>query len=133
MQRGDFVYIADMKNNAHGSYKAKNKQVLADFAKAIVSISELDNLEVIDLYSKSGMTHENMVHFKRLKDPGTGTYRNYTYPDYIEIPFNPESDEYPYPVEAIHMTYDGLHPSDKGYEIIAKMIVAQLVKIPRKN
>jgi lysophospholipase L1-like esterase len=133
MQRGDFVYIADMKNNAHGSYKKKNQQALADFAAAIVSISELDNLELIDLYSKSGMTHENMVHFKRLKDPDTGSYKNYTYPDYVEIPFNPEADEYPYPVEAINMTYDGLHPSDKGYEIIAKMIVAQLAKVPSKN
>jgi lysophospholipase L1-like esterase len=38
------------------------------------------------------------------------------------VPFNPEKDEYPYPVESIAMTYDGLHPSDKGYEIIAKRL-----------
>ena len=29
----------------------------------------------------------------------------------------------PIPLEAIDMTYDGLHPSDKGYEIIAQMLV----------
>jgi lysophospholipase L1-like esterase len=41
----------------------------------------------------------------------------------VNVPFNPETDEYPYPVEAIDMTYDGLHPSDKGYEVIARMLV----------
>src|SRR5688572_14407144 len=35
MQRADFVYIADRKNHAHGSYKDKNDQSLADFAEAI--------------------------------------------------------------------------------------------------
>jgi lysophospholipase L1-like esterase len=44
------------------------------------------------------------------------------------MPFNPAADEYPYPVEAIDITYDGLHPSDKGYTIIANM----LVKIMKK-
>jgi lysophospholipase L1-like esterase len=133
MQRGDFVYIADMKNNAHGSYREKNQQELVDFAEAIVSIGEFDDLEVIDLYSKSGMTHENMVHFKRLKDPDTGNYKDYTYPDYIKIPFNPETDEYPYPVEAINMTYDGLHPSDKGYKVIAELFVTQFANVRSKN
>jgi lysophospholipase L1-like esterase len=74
------------------------------------------------------MTVENMVKFKRLKDPTTGQYRNYTYPDFIDVPFNPETDEYPYPPEAIDMTYDGLHPSDKGYEIIARMLTEAIKK-----
>lgn len=128
MPRGDFVYIADMKNNAHGSYKDKQQQSLSDFSNAIVSIGELENLEVIDLYAKSGMTHENMVTFKRLKNPDTGKYKNYTYPEYIDVPFNSGTDEYPYPVEAINMTYDGLHPSDKGCEVIAALIVSRLKK-----
>jgi len=58
-----------------------------------------------------------------LKDPQTGSYKNYRYPDFIDIPFNPATDEYPYPVDAIDITYDGLHPSDKGYDIITKMLV----------
>jgi lysophospholipase L1-like esterase len=74
------------------------------------------------------MTHENLVKFKRLKSPQTGEYKNYAYPDFIDIPFNPETDEYPYPLESIDMTYDGLHPSDKGYEIIADMLVKVLKK-----
>lgn len=126
MQRGDFVYLSDMKNNAYGSYKEKNGQNLAQFAEAIVLLGGYEKLEVIDLYHGSGMTHENMVKYKRLRDPVTGAYRNYSYPDYITIPFNPETDSYPYPMDAIDMTYDGLHPSDKGYEIIASLLLATL-------
>jgi len=122
IQRGDFVYIADMENNAYGSYQDKNGQDLAQFAAAIIEIAQHEKLESIDLYNASGITQENMVKYKRLKDPATGEYRNYSYPDYVGIPFNPGADEYPYPPEAIDMTYDGLHPSDKGYEVIASML-----------
>ena len=128
MPRGDFVYIADMKNNAHGSYKHRNGQSLAQFAEAIGAIGTYDQLELVDLYWKGGMTVENTVKYKRLKDPTTGLYRNYPYPDYIDISFNPEIDEYPYPIGAVDMTYDGLHPADKGYEIIASMIVKVIRK-----
>lgn len=128
MQRADFVYIADMKNNAYGSYKDKNGQTLAAFADAIKSIGEYEHLAVADLYNKKGMELRNLVKYKRLKDPQTGVYKNYKYPDFIEIPFDPKTDEYPYPVAAIDMTYDGLHPSDKGYAVIAAM----LVKIMKK-
>jgi lysophospholipase L1-like esterase len=128
MQRADFVYIADMKNNAYGSYKDKNGQTLAAFAVAIKSIGEYEHLAVADLYNKKGMELRNLVKYKRLKDPQTGIYRNYRYPDFIEIPFDPKTDEYPYPADAIDITYDGLHPSDKGYAVIA----AILVKIMKK-
>ena len=66
--------------------------------------------------------------YKRLKDPQTGDYKNYPYPKFIDIPFNPDTDEYPYPVDAIDMTYDGLHPSDKGFQVIADMLVKILKK-----
>ena len=74
------------------------------------------------------MTLENLVKFKRLKDPATGTYKNYSYPAFIDIPFNPETDEYPYPPEAVDMTYDGLHPSDKGYAVISRMVADVMKK-----
>jgi lysophospholipase L1-like esterase len=83
-------------------------------------------MEIVDLYYKSGISMKNMVKFKWLKDPATGQYRKYQYPDYKEIPFDPEQDEYPYPVSAIDMTYDSLHPSDKGNEIIAEMLVDKM-------
>lgn len=128
MQRADFVYINDMKNNAYGSYKEKNGQSLAQFAKAIDSIGKYEHFEVVDLYNKSGMTLNNLVKYKRLKDPHTGACKNYKYPAFIDVPFNPETDEYPYPPAAIDMTYDGLHPSDKGFDVIARM----LIKIMKK-
>jgi lysophospholipase L1-like esterase len=129
LQRGDFVYISNSKNNAYGSYKDKNGQSLSKVADAIKQIGKHEHLEVVDLYYKSGITQKNMVKFKRLKNPATNRYVNYSYPDFTDIPFNPETDEYPYPVEAADMTYDGLHPSDRGNAVIAKMLAESLKKI----
>lgn len=94
----------------------------------ILKIGKHEKIPVVDLYYKSGINQKNMVHFKRLRDPQTQNYRNYTYPDYTQIPFDPEKDEYPYPPEAIFMTYDGLHPSDEGYRIIAKELLKKWKK-----
>src|SRR5690606_36337740 len=104
------------------SYREKAGQSLEQFADAVLEIGEIENIPVVDLYHDEELTLENMVHFKRLKNPSTGAYQNYKYPEYIDIPFDPEHDDYPYPKEAIHLTYDGLHPSDKGYEIIASKL-----------
>lgn len=123
MQRTDFVYIADALNNAYGSYKSKNGQKLSQFADAVKEIGNYEHFNVVDLYYKSGITVKNAVKFKRLKDTVTGAYRNIKFPLYIGIPFHPGIDEYPYPTSAIGYTYDGLHPSDKGYRIIAIMII----------
>ncbi|WP_221391598.1 SGNH/GDSL hydrolase family protein [Dyadobacter sp. NIV53] len=125
LQRGDFVYINNIKNNAYGSYRKKKEQDLEEFANAVIEIGKLEKFPVADLYHDSGITPENMVNFKRLKDPQTGKYENYTYPGYTAVPFDPENDEYPYPVEAINMTYDGLHPSDKGNVVIAGLLAGK--------
>ncbi|HMG90665.1 MAG TPA: SGNH/GDSL hydrolase family protein [Chryseolinea sp.] len=128
LQRGDFISMGNMKNNAYGSYKSKNDQSLEQFATALVQLAKKENFATVDLYHNSGITQKNMVKFKRLKDPSTGSYKNYPYPDYTKIPFDPSVDEYPYPTDAIDMTYDGLHPSDKGYEVITSMILKVLRK-----
>lgn len=128
MQRSDFVYINDMKNNAYGSYKEKSGQLLEQFADAVDTIGKFENFTIVDLYHKSGMALKNLVKYKRLKNPQTGHYQNYRYPKFIGIPFNPETDEYPYPMDAIDITYDGLHPSDKGFAVIADMLVKILKK-----
>jgi len=128
MQRGDFVYINDPKNNAYGSYKVKNGQNLEQVANAVKQIGQSEGFPVIDIYHKKGMDVKHMVKFKRLKDPKTSEYKNYQYPGYIDIPFDPAKDEYPYPVDAIDITYDGLHPSDKGYKIITEMLVKVMKK-----
>ncbi|MEO6327295.1 MAG: SGNH/GDSL hydrolase family protein [Ginsengibacter sp.] len=123
MQRADFVYIANLKNNAYGSYKDKNGQSLALFAEAIKKIAVYEHFDVIDLYNKKSLGVKNLVNYKRLKEPQTGVYKNYSYPAFIGVPFNAETDDYPYPINAMNITYDGLHPSDKGYSIIAKAII----------
>jgi len=128
MQRVDFVYLANPKNNAYGSYKAKNGQYLEAFANAIDSIGRFEQFQVVDLYHMNGLQAKKLVKYKRLKDAQTGVYANYSYPKFIDLPFNPKTDEYPYPVEAIDRTYDGLHPSDKGYALISR----KLVKVMKK-
>jgi lysophospholipase L1-like esterase len=128
MQRVDFVYINDFTNNAWGSYKAKKGQMLEQFADAILAIGKYEHFTVVDLYHTNSMGIKNLVNFKRLKNPTTGAYTNYSYPAFINIPFNPKTDEYPYPVEAGNVTFDGLHPSDKGNAIIAEKLVKILAK-----
>jgi lysophospholipase L1-like esterase len=123
MKRVDFVYIANFNNNAYGSYKEKNGQTLEQHADAIMEIGKLEKLKVVDLYHHKSLDYKNLVKFKRLKNPKTGVYQNYKYPDFIDIPFDAKKDEYPYPKEAMNMTYDGLHPSDKGNKVIAKELI----------
>ncbi len=126
MQRADFVYLTNASNNAYGSYKAKNEQTLEQFANAIVSIAEYEKIEVVDLYHDPKLKLDKLVKFKRLKDPATGKYVNYPFKKSIGIPFDPKTDEYPYPLEAVGLTYDGLHPSDKGNAIIANRLANKL-------
>jgi lysophospholipase L1-like esterase len=123
MQRSDFVYINDKTNNAWGSYKEKNGQSLKQFAEAVKAIARFEQIDIVDLYNNGHLTQQHLVKYKRLKDPATGAYKNYPYPTFATIPFNPATDDYPYPSNAMNATYDGLHPSDKGYAIIAKLFV----------
>ncbi|MFC7524357.1 SGNH/GDSL hydrolase family protein [Parapedobacter sp. GCM10030251] len=127
MQRSDFVYLKDYKNNAWGSYKPnKNGQTLEAFADTIRAIGRQEGLAVVDLYHHPKLGLQKLVKFKWLKDPASGEYRKYRYPAYTAVPFHPDTDEYPYPEKAIAMTYDGLHPSDRGYRIIAKELLKVL-------
>jgi lysophospholipase L1-like esterase len=128
MQRTDFVYLSDKKNNAWGSYKDKNGQSLESFANAIKEIAKKEKLGIVDLFHKKEMAVSKLVAFKRLKNPQTGEYRDYNYQEYTKIPFS-ASDDYPYPKSAVAVTYDGLHPSDEGYEMIAKDLVRVLKKL----
>jgi lysophospholipase L1-like esterase len=131
MQRNDFVYIANPNNNAYGSYKEKRGQTLEMFADAIAAIGEYEKFPVVDLFNNKQLSIEKLVKFKRLKNPATGQYQNYAYPESTDIPFNPKTDEYPYPETASGITYDGLHPSNKGNEIIAKNLITVFKKITK--
>jgi lysophospholipase L1-like esterase len=128
MQRGDFVYIINPRVNGWGSYKDKNSQSLESFVDAVKAIGKAEQMPVVDLYHESKLAIRAAVKYKHLRDPQTYEYKDYTYPDYINIPFN-ESDEYPYPIGAVDVTYDGIHPSDKGCAIIAKMVAKEINSI----
>jgi lysophospholipase L1-like esterase len=128
LQRVDFVYINDMQNNAWGSYRDKNGQSLSEFADAVKAIGMFEKFDVVDLYNAPEFKIEKLVKYKRMKDPQTGSYKNYPYPEFIGIPFNPVADDYPYPPDAIDLTYDGLHPSDKGNQVIADKLITILKK-----
>ena len=129
LQRGDFVYINNAKNNAYGSYKEKAGQMLEQVVDAIRDIGKHERFKVVDLYHDRHLSVAHTVRFKHLRDTVSGGYRNYSYPGYIGVPFTPDADEYPYPPGAGNMTYDGLHPSDKGNAYIAKRLVKVLRKL----
>ncbi|MBN8855667.1 MAG: GDSL family lipase [Sphingobacteriales bacterium 50-39] len=129
LQRSDFVYINDAKNNAYGSYKDRAGQTLEQVAGALRDIGEHEHFKVVDLYHNKKLSIPHLVQYKRLRDPQTGDYKNYTYPDYTKIPFDPGKDQYPYPPDAVGMTYDGLHPSDKGNEVIGKKLIRVMKKM----
>ena len=129
MPRADFVYINGSKNNAWGSYKAKDGQTLEQVSDAVIAIGRQEHLKVVDLYHEKSLAAPYLVHYKHLQDPKTGEYHNYPYPDYTTIPFDPAQSEYAYPDDAIEMTYDGLHPSNQGCAVIAKKLVKVLKKI----
>jgi hypothetical protein len=75
LQRVDFVYIHDKTNNAWGSYKDKNGQSLEMFANALINIAEPEHCKLVDLYHKSGINYNNLIKFKRLKDPAPAIIR----------------------------------------------------------
>lgn len=129
LQRTEYVDLNSPKVFIQGQYKAKDGVFLSQYADAVKAIAKAEHFELVDLYYKSGVNLKNAVHFRRLRDPKTGEYKDYKYPEYIGIPYNPATDVYPYPVEAMNMTYDGLHPSDKGHAIIAKMLVKIMKKL----
>jgi hypothetical protein len=81
---------------------------LSQIADAIAAIARFEMADLVDLYNDSSMALPHLVGYKRLKNPVTGKYQEYKFPDYTSIPFHPETDEYPYPVQAMDMTYDGL-------------------------
>jgi len=126
MQRADFVYINDPHNNAWGSYRPKADQWLEAFASAVIEIGKLEHLSVLDLYHEPCLALDKLVTFKRMRVPGTDQYFNYSFPAYTSLSFDPDHDDYPYPVSSIEMTYDGLHPSDAGNALIASRL-AELI------
>lgn len=125
VERGEFVYLFDPENHAHGSDRPENGLWLKDVAMAIFTCVRGRNIIPIDLHTLCGFTPENAVRFKRVIK--SGEIRDLPYEEYRDLPeFNPAADPYPYPEEAVLMTYDGLHPSDEGSQIIADILSREI-------
>ena len=129
VERADFVYIGDPENNAQGSYEPENGLRLSELSAAILNCCALEQVPAVNCHDLSGFTQENVIRFKRVRK-GDGI-RDLPYPDYVGIPFSPGEDPYPYPPEAVWMTYDGLHPSDEGCEILADLFARKIREVIR--
>lgn len=127
VERADFVYLLDPENNAQGSYAPEHGQRLSEVAEAILKCCETEGVNTVDLHMRSGFTQDKLVQYKRVRRGET--YADLPYPDYIGLPFRPGKDEYPYPEEAIALTYDGLHPSDQGCQILADLFAEKIEEI----
>ena len=114
MQRADFVYINNYKNNAWGSYKEKEGQTLEQVAAAVIDIARQENLRCVDLYHDRRLAVRRLIHYKRLKDPQTGAYHDYPYPAYTASRSIPQRMNILIRRQRSEMTFDGLHPSDRG-------------------
>ncbi|MDO4285250.1 MAG: SGNH/GDSL hydrolase family protein [Eubacteriales bacterium] len=124
VERSDFIYLFDPFNNAPGSYAPYAGQTLSRIADGIYETCLGNGIPALDLHRLSGFTPQNAVRFKRVRTPEG--YRDLPYPDYVGLPVRFGEDEYPYPEEAQGNTYDGLHPTDRGNEIIASLLAEKL-------
>lgn len=127
VERGDFVYINDYHNHAPGSYKALGNQVLSQVAQKIFTCVRGENIHTVDLNTLCGFNQENVIKFKRVRTKDG--FKDLAFPEYIDILYNPEEDGYPYPIESMALTYDGLHPSDEGSAIIADIVQKAITKV----
>jgi len=124
VERADFVYLLDPENNAQGSYAPEHGRKLSEVAERILESCKSEGVETVDLHGLSGFTQDKLVKFKRVRQGET--YADLPYPDYIGWPFRPGKDEYPYPPESAALTYDGLHPSDWGCQILAGLFAEKI-------
>ena len=124
VERADFVYLLDPENNAPGSYRMENGLWLKDLSAEILEAYRAEGVHAVDLWGESGFTQETLIRFKRVKRGGR--YQDLPYPEYVGVPFHPGVDVYPYPEEAAALTYDGLHPSDEGAEILAGLFAGKI-------
>lgn len=127
VERGDFVYINDYHNTAPGSYQQINGQNLKEVAKKIYQCVQGEKIMTVDLNTLCGFDQFNVIKFKRVRT--REGFRDLPYPDYIGIPYDPDQDGYPYPIESIALTYDGLHPSDEGSTIIGDIVKDAIVRV----
>ena len=132
VERADFVYLLDPENNAQGSYAPEQSgEWLRDVSAAIRKAYAEEGVVPVDLWGRSGFTQDRLIRFKHVRtDAG---YADLPYPEYVGIPFDPLHDEHPYPPECAALTYDGLHPSDEGADILAGLFAEAFRSVLANN
>ncbi len=123
VERADFVYLLNPENQAPGSYAPENGVWLKDLSAAILEAYRQEGVHPVDLWGRSGFVQEKLIRFKRVRKNGIPV--DLPYPEYTGIPYDFRKDEYPYPPEAVALTYDGLHPSDEGADLLAGLFAEQ--------
>lgn len=122
MKRVDFVYYKNYRNNAFGSYNPKSGQTLEEFVNLFTAIARHEKLAIVDLFHNPKLDYKKLVKYKLVENED-GKIIKLRYPNFDELAFDPNTGLYPYPPKAAAMTYDGLHPSDAGYKVIADEVI----------
>lgn len=105
-----------------------NNEYYSDIMADIIRCCESEGIPYVDIYNESGITPKNAMSFARLRISGVDT--NLRYPEMKSyLPFGTRPANYIYPIESMWCTYDGLHPSDVGMEIFAKLIIPKFVEL----
>ena len=127
VERSDFTSLNDPYNYAKGSYDPIDGVKLETIAEGILKEAQESGVFNVDTHGQAGFSCYNAVKFRRCVINGESI--DLPYPNYTQIPYDPECGVYPYPSDAIDMTYDGLHPSDKGSQALANVILEAFTKL----
>ncbi|MCQ2742526.1 MAG: SGNH/GDSL hydrolase family protein [Bacilli bacterium] len=128
IERGQFVYIFDYKNNAYSStHPNRNGVYLKEFANAIFTIVKGENIYTVNTHDETGLTSEGAMKYQvRLVN---GEKKEMSFEEFDPLSVDATLPFYCYPEEAMGWATDGLHPNDKGYQIIASVIANHISKV----
>lgn len=103
---------------------------LSDIAKGIVQCCKQEKIRCVDLNTKSYISAKNAVHGGYVYKNNSAEQVFVENPNYLQyLKDNETLSIKMYQQNCIYTTYDGLHPSDLGFEIIARLLSNEIRKI----
>lgn len=104
---------------------------LSDIAKGVVQCCEQAKIRYVDLNTKSYISAKNAVHGGYVYKDSSKTEQVFvSNPDYLQyIKDNETLAIRMYQQDCIYTTFDGLHPSDLGCEIISRLLSEEMRKV----
>ena len=132
VEHGWFIYQFDYRNNTQDTGKPNSIGIYCrNYGNLYRHLEDPSHgIYYVNTHDEAGFTPENAVKFLRRQENGKT----------VDVPFEVFSKEifdpnryraYPYPKEAEDMTYDGLHPSEKGGEALAKVFAKRIKEVIR--